>query len=163
MPDTMYALTLWPEWLPAFTHMGKRVENRTWMPPSWLLGQRIALHAGKQIGGGKRAAGIRWLGETATHAGWMVFTDGLDMSFVRLPGLPPGVGPEGFTHAHIHLGAVVATAELYGVSRVAHLKSTAAYSPWAILGSVHWLLRDVVVLPKPVPMRGRQGLWKCEL
>jgi hypothetical protein len=27
---------------------GKRVENRTWMPPKSLIGQRIAIHAGKK-------------------------------------------------------------------------------------------------------------------
>jgi hypothetical protein len=39
-------LTLWRPWPWAFTHAGKRVENRPWKPPSTILGGYVALHAG---------------------------------------------------------------------------------------------------------------------
>jgi hypothetical protein len=45
----MYALTLWQPWCYAMAHLGKRVENRPWHPPSWLIGQRFALHAGSTL------------------------------------------------------------------------------------------------------------------
>lgn len=45
----MYALTLWQPWCYAMVHLGKRVENRPWHPPRWLIGQRIALHAGATL------------------------------------------------------------------------------------------------------------------
>jgi hypothetical protein len=39
-------LTLWQPWAHAVAHMGKRIENRDWTPPVWLVGQRFAIHAG---------------------------------------------------------------------------------------------------------------------
>lgn len=41
----MYALTIKQPWLFAITHLGKRIENRTWRPPQKVINQRIALHA----------------------------------------------------------------------------------------------------------------------
>lgn len=43
----MKAFTLWRPWPWAFIHAGKRIENRDWHLPEYLLGQRMALHAGK--------------------------------------------------------------------------------------------------------------------
>jgi len=45
----MYALTIRQPWAWAILHLGKNIENRTWKPPESLIGQRIAIHAGKQI------------------------------------------------------------------------------------------------------------------
>jgi hypothetical protein len=41
------ALTLWQPWAWAILHAGKRIENRTRPFPHKLLGQVVALHAGK--------------------------------------------------------------------------------------------------------------------
>lgn len=43
----MKALTLWRPWPWSILHGSKRIENRPWMPPRSIVGQRIALHAGK--------------------------------------------------------------------------------------------------------------------
>lgn len=43
----MRALTLWRPWTDAILYGGKDVENRTWAPPSSVIGELIALHAGK--------------------------------------------------------------------------------------------------------------------
>lgn len=47
----MKGLTLWRPWPYTIFHLeppaAKRIENRDWAPPKWILGQRIALHAGK--------------------------------------------------------------------------------------------------------------------
>lgn len=43
----MKALTLWRPWAHSILYLGKRIENRPWLPPASTLGQRIALHAGK--------------------------------------------------------------------------------------------------------------------
>lgn len=45
----MKAITLWQPWSWAVARAGKRIENRTWAPPRWLIGERIAIHAGKRI------------------------------------------------------------------------------------------------------------------
>lgn len=44
----MRALTLWQPWAYAITHLGKRVENRSWPPPPAAFQGPIALHAGKR-------------------------------------------------------------------------------------------------------------------
>jgi len=150
MIDADVALTLWPEWLPAFRHLGKRIENRTWWPPRRLIGQRIALHAGASVGGGswKRA---EWLVDTAASEGFEV----------RIGRTPPEFwwyDPEYMTthgtwrHEPLVLGAVVCTARLADVGGFD--------LPWAMDGSVHWLLDELDWFDEPVPMRGRQGLWR---
>lgn len=55
----MKALTLLNPWAGLIAYRGKRVENRTWKPPQAIIGQRIAIHAGK--GMDKNAA--EWLAE----------------------------------------------------------------------------------------------------
>jgi len=44
----MLALTLIQPWAWAICHAGKRIENRDWPPPARIIGQRIAIHAGKK-------------------------------------------------------------------------------------------------------------------
>lgn len=43
----MKALTLHQPWAWAIVAAGKDIENRTWKPPTSILGHRIAIHAGK--------------------------------------------------------------------------------------------------------------------
>lgn len=55
----MRAITLHRPWPFCIAELGKRVENRTWAPPACLLGQEIAIHAGKAWD----PAGARWIEE----------------------------------------------------------------------------------------------------
>jgi hypothetical protein len=145
------ALTLWPEWLPCITHLGKRLENRGWYPPRILVGQRIALHAGMHVGGrnsqGAFDNGAAGVERMARYAGYEVELD------------PPAVfrfrvltSDADWTVVPIVRGAIVATA------RLAHVSNT-SLSPWAVPGSVFWHLLEVRRLPDPIPCRGMQGLW----
>lgn len=76
-PEGVKCLTLWPEWIYAVLHLGRRVDNRDWRPPQSL--RRLVLHGAQKIGGGlsnepmacvanvmKAAsfAGHRWGGKT---------------------------------------------------------------------------------------------------
>lgn len=45
----MHALTVLQPWAHAILHLGKEVENRCWLPPARLLGQWIAVHAGRRV------------------------------------------------------------------------------------------------------------------
>ena len=47
----MKAITLWRPWPWAIFHAGKRVENRSWKPPASIIGEYIAIHAGKRWDG----------------------------------------------------------------------------------------------------------------
>ncbi len=44
----MKAITLIQPWATCIAWYGKRIENRSWAPPASLIGQRIALHAGRK-------------------------------------------------------------------------------------------------------------------
>jgi hypothetical protein len=47
--EHLRALTLWRPWGVAIVRHGKRIENRTWAPPRWLIGKDIAIHNGKRV------------------------------------------------------------------------------------------------------------------
>lgn len=152
----MYALTLWPEWLPCFTCMGKDVENRTWRPPDRLIGQRFALHAGKNVGGGSVARNMYWLADAALTAGWTVeYRPGDPPALWYRPTVITGANQAGRT-TPIVTGAIVATAVLADAVQDHP-------SIWAMDGQWHWVLEDVRLLPTPIPAKGRQGLWHCEI
>lgn len=42
----MRALTIWQPWAWLIAEGHKRIENRTWPVPSYLIGERVAIHAG---------------------------------------------------------------------------------------------------------------------
>lgn len=45
----MYALTIRQPWAYCITHGTKRVENRSWKPPSKIIGERIAIHTSQKL------------------------------------------------------------------------------------------------------------------
>jgi len=128
----MYALTIWQPWADAITRGTKRAENRPWPAPRWVIGETIAIHAGRHY---DRYAlpppGMSW----------------------PLPRIPPGALP---------LGAVVATALVTSChhSRQANGNPRCQCSPWAAPGQYHWQLGAVRALPEPIPARGYQRLWR---
>lgn len=145
----MRALTIKQPWAYAILRWGKRVENRTTYPPEHLIGQRIALHAGKS-----------WSHKALD---WM-----LDH------GLVPVAWAEA-TQNRFAVGAIVGTAVLVGW---AEKRATYEYdsdehdragltreqaiqaldSPW-YMGRVAVVLGDVRELAVPVPCRGQIGYW----
>jgi len=149
--NRLYALTLWPEWIWAIAHLGKDVENRSWRPPPAFVGRQVALHAGMTIGGRDldEASALRLVVEMAELAGWRrachaLVRDDVRRGRVEVP-LPSASCPP--TRC-----AVVAVATLGEPTRT-------SCSPWAVPGRWHWPLLEVRVLPRPVRVRGRQGLW----
>lgn len=54
--EDLRALSIKQYWLHAILNFGKEIENRTWKPPQWVVGQRIALHASKTVDPGSAAA-----------------------------------------------------------------------------------------------------------
>lgn len=133
VPPT-HAITLWPEWAHAVAHLGKDVENRCWPPPRWLVGKRIAIHAGAHVGGRK--------GRVALH-------EGLD----ALRGMMLRAGVTGRPNPDvIALRQIVATATVGEPVRDSP-------SPWAVPGEWHWPLLGVQRVSVPW-QRGAQGLWR---
>lgn len=126
------ALTLWQPWAGIVAAGIKRVENRDWAPPRWLVGQQFAIHAGK-----------RWDDEGATFCAKV-------MDWGPNPAWPP--------LAQVR-GAVIAVATLAGCAFHDYglLAGFEDQAPW-FFGPYGWLLRDVVAI-EPVPCRGFQKLW----
>jgi hypothetical protein len=120
------ALTLIRPWAWAICHAGKRVENRSWHPPLKVIGQRIAIHAGKKY--------------DRSDAEWIQATFNVKVPVESLQ--PTGI---------------VATALLSEVV-MDRDKPWTEHRRW-YFGPYGWVLDDVQVLPKPVPLRGAQGLW----
>lgn len=141
----MKAITVWPEWACAIAHLGKDVENRGWSPPSWLVGARIAIHAGRHIGGRP--------GAVATEEG---LTSVVRMAPRGAIGsiltMPPRFFRPDMSGIAIATSAIVATARLADVV-------TDSPSPWAVPDAYHWVLADLRTLREPVACRGAQGLW----
>ncbi len=144
----MKALTLHQPWASLMAHGVKTIETRSWAPPRSLIGQRIAIHAGKT-----RVVSGRL--HTATLS-----------AILELYGVGWG--------DRIPLGVVVATALLQdarqvGVQRFVGkvLASSPSYTGWVepdpygdfSTGRWLWFLMDVEPCNPPVPAVGHQGLW----
>lgn len=155
----MKTLTMFPEWAFAIAHLGKRVENRGWRPPLSLVGQRLAIHAGAHIGGRK--------GRVATDEGVRAvehMCPDLRLECNWWPPDPPSfrLDRDGPYHPVV-TSAVVATCTVAGlVDDRPELRKGSRGSPvpWGVPDQVWWILSDVQVLEKPIPCKGRQGLWE---
>ncbi len=150
----MKALTLWRPWPYAIFHLpagvAKRVENRGWKPPANIIGQRIAIHAGKTWD----EDGKDFIGE---HLAYL----GLLPELKKTPGHDARVKAEGIIGTAILCGV----AKEFGFSAITLVAGRLPSGPflecvqewWS--GPYGWLLDDVRTLPEPIPCKGRQGLW----
>ena len=149
----MYAITLHQPWATLIALGVKNVETRSWPAPERLLGQVIAIHAGKRM--------VRRPGDCIERK----LRDRLGEDWIRT----------------MPTGAVVATAILAGMARVEYVDPMTGHAvhdgqtevgcatergrtpidPWGDFRSGRWLwfLADVKALPKPIPAVGRQGFW----
>ena len=91
--ESMYAITLHQAWASLIALGIKTVETRSWPAPARLMGQTIAIHAGKRVVKGPGDAIEQEL-RTRLGEDWS---------------------------RHIPTGAVLATAVLAGMARVAHI------------------------------------------
>ena len=152
----MYAITLHQPWASLIALGIKTVETRSWPAPERLIGQTVAIHAGKKI---------------VRQPGCLVERELL----VRLGG---------DWRRAISSGVVVATATLAGEARVSCSNPAGGYAvhdpstevgcavgaertpvdPWGDFSPGRWLwfLTDVRALPDPVPAIGRQSFWRWD-
>ena len=149
----MYAITLHQPWASLIALGVKTVETRAWPAPARLVGQTVAIHAGKRV---VRKSGVTVENQMRARLGedW---------------------------HRTIPAGAVLATATLAGMARVervdpriglaVHDLSTEVgcavglgqtlINPWGDFNPGRWLwfLADVAALPNPEPAIGHQSFW----
>jgi hypothetical protein len=130
----VYGLTLLQPWPYAITTLGKRVENRGWTPPSWLMGKWFGLHGSVYPNGRKLQEAL-----------------GDHEVLCRRYGCTVPV--EDFATIAIH--GVFALAR---VDKVLTGKD-AGLSKW-FSGPYGWRICELIVLPDPVPCKGAQRLWE---
>jgi hypothetical protein len=146
----MKAITVKQPWAWAIAHGGKDVENRT-----WGTGYRgpLAIHAGAgwDADGAWNRHVIGAAQKDQQPGGF--YDPPLRVEFDTGSGRTLRLLPDG---RRFILGAIVALAELVDVCAVQH---GCTCGPWAIDGQYHWRLANVRPLAKPVPCKGRLGLW----
>ncbi len=129
----MKALTLWQPWASLIVMRHKCFETRSWKMDG-LIGERIAIHAGKRP---PVHLDSELLGELATLA------------------LNPATLP---------LGAVVGAGVVTGFYRAEDIAPNLSQPEFVFgdysCGRWAWRIEDVDALPEPVPARGKQGIWE---
>jgi len=136
----MKAITLWQPWASLVVGGYKKIETRSWDTNhrGWL-----AVHAAK-----REPLDARTLGLINPY-----FATCLDAM-----GYYPGMWPRGVILGFVWLETTVPTKNILA-ELTRREKAFGDYSP----GRFAWLLRHQGRLPKPVPVRGRQGLWNWEI
>lgn len=128
----MKALTIWQPWAWAIAARLKPVENRTWAPPSWMIGKYIAIHAGKKVERDRDAIDV-----------WKLMLER------TAPERKRGI-PTKLVLGELPTSAIVAVARLVRVVEVSD-------DPWFV-GPYGWWLEEVVQI-EPIACSGAQGLW----
>lgn len=151
----MKALTLWRPWPYAIFHLdadiAKRVENRSWLPPERILGERIAIHAGK-----------RWDDFGADYIDEALFKVGRMKAHGEIPDRWSRIEAEGIIGTAMVCGVISGGRGLVSGRYPAPVRKGSEFDAniynWFI-GPFGWLLDEVVTLSEPIPCKGRQGLW----
>ena len=133
-------MTLWRPWPWSITHAGKRIENRPWRPPQALIGQYLALHAGKRYDDSgrdyiRKATGVDPPDEFGCPQGIV--------AVCKVKGC--------FCFDPERRQSNLALAELI-------TKDHPGQECW-VFGPYCWVLDDVTAI-EPVPCKGMQGLWE---
>lgn len=175
----MKAISLYQPWASLIACGAKPYETRSWKPPLDLIGQPIAIHAGKKVEkGAAEFAEELMFGQH--RAGGFDLADRLARSFKGTPDAAMGI----FRHAVMPVGCIVCIAVLdaafqlgeaaEGTARpaarvVRRLTSrpmpdcfTVRYDDFGDYapGRWAWLLRDVKPLRPCPPAKGAQGFFE---
>jgi len=143
----MKAITLWPEWAWAICHLGKNVENRSWVIPPGLY----ALHAGKRFNGeGNRPqhkeAGLLSVWNTARKQ-QLTVDQASTLSALE------------FVSPDIPISSIVGLIRVTGHTNYLRQEQWNRSMGWAAPGQIANHIEVVSVLPTPIPCKGALGLW----
>jgi hypothetical protein len=180
-------ITIYPEWIWAMKHLGKRVENRNWNVFLWLVGRDVFLHAGANIGGKKNLMscfnGLLGLKEMAEKNGWNVEWKKVRVvkkvrianSMYSYIGRRIGLGdPYKLLGREFVLEFkrgdeiyVLKESEIVKMAIVGkckfydtlNLKKKISDPGWEVDGMRHWWMDEVKWFDFPVEIPGKQGFW----
>lgn len=144
----MKALTIWQPWASLIAHDIKSYETRAWRPPESVIGERIAIHAGRTDRG------------LDTYAS----TCHLDHATCERTAALTRLVQHGCNLYNLPRGSIIATATIaFALATDGDLardilpteRALGDWGPhrWA------WRLTDHHVLKHPIPCAGSQGLW----
>ena len=149
----MYAISIWQPWASLIAEGVKVQETRSWAAPQHLIGKRIAIHAAKRK---LTKAELRELPGMIHHD--------ISARYGR------------FWEEDVPYGAIIATAELFGVAKITGESKGWGLEGWRIdkasavtifgdiygdysIGRYVWGLQHITKKRDPVPERGQQGFW----
>lgn len=158
----MRAITIWPEWVWAITHLGKNVENRSRRTKVLQPGDEFAIHSGAYLGGSSKyvkAAEVFYpVDQMARRSGWRTGIRAADNVVVAY-----NVNHPQTVETSIHTlpyGSVVAIATFSGLLDPSCVPCNSETDwPWWDNQQFGYRLDDVRVLSTPIWCRGQQGLW----
>lgn len=143
----MRAITLHQPWASLIAEGVKTTETRSWSPPGWLLGDRIAIHAAKRA-----------------PSQLFPITDGETYGFLNVKDMPrgkvvatarlAGAGKVLDYQSDLEEGHVWVK-EQYVASAI----KTDPYGDYSV-GRWIWFLEDIRKLDKPIPAKGMQRIWQ---
>lgn len=154
----MKALSIRQPWAWMILHAGKDVENRNWCTDyrGW-----VAIHAAKGCTHDEFEDAMLWIADRLAFPpaerapGIAKPVDEVQRQAARSfaeQRLPPQA--YSLTHDTIPRGCIVGAAVLHDC--VSHQHTSLWFE-----GPYGFLLKDVIVLEKPIPMAGKLGLWEC--
>lgn len=129
----MKALTVLQPWATPIARGWKKIENRKWAPPMVQYGADFAIHAGANARSGRD-----YLADLSRVR-----------ELVKVPKLDELLEADA--------GKVVAVVTMHTV--VEKRRELAAQDQLWFVGPYGWVLTQCRRLPKPVAVRGQQGLW----
>ena len=129
----MRGLTLHQPWAFLVARGYKLIENRSWKPPTWLMGQYFAIHAGKA---------------------W----DQKSVDFIK--NNFDGLMPTKHYCTKFESGMLIAIVQLTAVveSREEAERLSPGHGKW-FFGPYGWVLEDATLLKPTIECRGYQKLW----
>lgn len=183
----MFALTAKQPWASLILHGGKDIENRSWPPPSTLPQHGRCVDCGTRYEWyGRPTENIcPFVADGTGEAGGQVVDDGpfpfrlgihagQSVDYEALRDLPRNHGGIAFRRG-VLLGFVTVTGchhaddnaclEVYIDGEDTYGREIERFGPcsrWAEPGQYHWTLADPEPLPVPIPMKGRQKLWRLD-
>lgn len=149
----MKALTLHQPWASLIACGAKRFETRDWAPPAWMVGQHMAIHAGKKIELEHFSEAFAAMAKALGVRGFVDLPTGAVLCTVRLKAVHWSLG---MTKPRNGEWSVICEG---GAENWLSLRPGEDYFGNYDGGRALWEFDEVQLLRPPIPARGNQKLW----
>ena len=153
----MKAITLYQPWAHLVAQGVKIYETRSWPPPSSLIGERIAIHAGKRFEDAEKEVAESCGFDEADMAFGAIVCTALLVAVHEIKELVPQESVDGTPMNPVAIVKKSTGNDPHLAGGTAFLTDRHGnYAP----GRFAWRLRAILLVSPPVPARGWQGLWE---